>query len=403
MRRAVAISCLVVLVLLTAGGVEPVGATNQQASSTRVARAATADWKQVSAGAVHTCGIRTSGRLYCWGDDDFSQLGNGGANTDVGSPVEVAGNHTDWVTVSAGGFFTCARRSSGRLYCWGADGFGAVGNGAPNANVSTPVEVSGNRTDWRQLSAGHDHVCAKRSSGQLFCWGNDGTGAVGNGPGTQSQSSPVQVAGGFTNWASVSAGFQFTCARRTTGRLYCWGYDGDGQQGSGPGVQLHFAPAEVAGGATDWATVSAGGTHACARRTTGRLYCWGSDNHGQVGNGGANTGQQSPVQVTGNLTDWRQVSLGDRTTCARRGNGRLYCWGFDNTGQAGNGLPNADLTSPVEVAGNATDWAAVDGGFLHMCAKRTTGFLYCWGYDSDGQLGDGGPDSPVSSPVLVGS
>lgn len=350
MRRAVAISSFVVLVLLTTGGVEPAGATNRSAGSTRVAEAATADWRQVSAGAVHTCGIRTSGRLYCWGDDDFSQLGNGGANTDVGSPVEVAGNHTDWVTVSAGGFFTCARRSSGRLYCWGADTFGAVGNGAPNANVSTPVEVVGNRTDWRQVSAGHDHVCAKRSSGQLFCWGSDGTGAVGNGPGTQSQSSPVQVSGGFTNWASVSAGFQSTCARRTTGRLYCWGTDGDGQQGSGPGIQLHFAPAEVAGGATDWATVSVGGTHACARRTTGRLYCWG----------------------------------------------------FDNTGQTGNGLPNADLASPTEVAGNATDWSAVDGGFLHMCAKRTSGFLYCWGYDSDGQLGDGGSDSPVSSPVVVG-
>lgn len=298
MRRAVAISSFVVLVLLTTGGVEPAGATNRSAGSTRVAEAATADWRQVSAGAVHTCGIRTSGRLYCWGDDDFSQLGNGGANTDVGSPVEVAGNHTDWVTVSAGGFFTCARRSSGRLYCWGADTFGAVGNGAPNANVSTPVEVAGSRTDWRQLSAGHDHVCAKRSSGQLFCWGSDGTGAVGDGPGTQSQSSPVQVSGGFTNWASVSAGFQSTCARRTTGRL--------------------------------------------------------------------------------------------------------YCWGFDNTGQTGNGLPNADLASPTEVAGNATDWSAVDGGFLHMCAKRTSGFLYCWGYDSDGQLGDGGSDSPVSSPVLVG-
>lgn len=402
MRRAAAISWFVVLVLLTTGGVEPAGATSQNAGSTRVAEAATADWRQVSAGAVHTCGIRTSGRLYCWGDDDFSQLGNGGANTDAGLPVEVAGGHTDWATVSAGGFFTCARRTTGRLYCWGADTFGAVGNGAPNANVSTPVEVAGNRTDWRQVSAGNDHVCAKRSTGRLYCWGNDGTGAVGNGPGTQSQSSPVQVAGGATTWSQVSAGFLFTCARRTNGRLYCWGDDGNGEQGNGPGIQFQFAPAEVVGGFTDWTSVAAGVDHACGRRGTGRLFCWGLNNHGQVGIGSVNQSRPSPVQVAGGHTDWRQVSLGDRSTCARRANGRLYCWGFDNTGQIGNGLPNTDVSSPVEVAGNATDWGAADGGFLHMCAKRTTGFLYCWGYDSDGQLGDGGSDSPVSSPVLVG-
>ena len=88
-------------------------------------------------------------------------------------------------------------------------------------------------------------------------------------------------------------------------------------------------------------------------------------------------------------------------TCARRADHHLFCWGFDNTGQAGNGVPNANVSSPTEVTGSAADWGAVDGGLLHVCAKRTSGLLYCWGYDSDGQLGDGGADSPTSSPVLV--
>lgn len=396
-----AVVCLVVLAVIVSLGSNGSGASAAGRQAGGPPAEVSSDWKAVSAGAVHTCGLRTSGHLFCWGDDDFGQLGNGGGNTDAGAPVEVAGGHDDWVAVSAGGFFTCGRRASGRLYCWGADTFGAIGNGAPNANVSSPVEVAGGHTDWRQVSSGNDHVCARRATGRLYCWGDDGTGAVGNGSGTQSPSSPVEVAGGATNWSSVSAGFLFTCARRTTGRLYCWGSDQYGQLGRGPGLQLGFSPVDVVGARTDWAAVVAGVDHVCARRASGSLFCWGRNNVAQLGTGTAGANQESPVQVVGNRTDWRQFSLGDRSTCARRTDHRLFCWGFDNTGQAGNGPPNADVGSPTEVAGGAIDWASVEAGLLHVCARRTSGFLYCWGYDSDGQLGDGGSDSPVSSPVLV--
>lgn len=361
------------------------------------------DWKVVSAGSVHTCGIRTSGRLYCWGDDEFGQVGNGPPFSPfVDTPTEVAGGFTDWVAVSAGGFFTCARRATGRLYCWGADSFGAIGNGVPNSNVAAPVEVAGSRTDWRQLSAGANHVCARRSTGRLYCWGNDGAAALGNGSGSGSASSPVEVAGSRTDWASVSAGFASTCALRTSRRLFCWGFDGFGALGRGPGAQVGQSPAEVSGARTDWAAVSVGGDQVCARRTTGNLFCWGRNNRGQVGNGTTGANVESPAQVAGNRTDWRQIGMGEQTSCARRSDGHLFCWGADFTGQLGNGVPDPDNSpTPVEVAGGASDWGAVDGGFAHLCARRSASSLFCWGYDSDGQLGDGSPHSPKSSPVQV--
>src|SRR5262245_59026334 len=81
----------------------------------------TPDWTTVSTGSHHACAIRTNGRLYCWGRDDHGQLGNGGANEDASIPIEVTGDFTDWVGLSAGGDHTCARRGAGRLYCWGLD------------------------------------------------------------------------------------------------------------------------------------------------------------------------------------------------------------------------------------------------------------------------------------------
>ncbi len=115
------------------------------------------DWRMVSTGDNHTCGIRTSGRLFCWGSDDCGQAGNGAAAAPT-TPTEVDGGFTDWAAVSAGGFHTCARRATGRVYCWGRDTWGQLGDGGTAADVTAPVEVSGARTDWRSVEASFSHT-----------------------------------------------------------------------------------------------------------------------------------------------------------------------------------------------------------------------------------------------------
>src|SRR4029453_9734090 len=113
----------------------------------RTLEGGTADWRQVSAGASHSCGIRTSGRLYCWGNDTEGQLGDGGGNIHRLVPKEVSGGGTDWASVSAGGAQTCALRTSGRLYCWGDDAFGELGDGGTNTDRPTPTEGAGHATN----------------------------------------------------------------------------------------------------------------------------------------------------------------------------------------------------------------------------------------------------------------
>src|SRR4029079_17347807 len=115
--------------------------------------------------------------------------------------------------------------------------------------------------------------------------------------------------------------------------------------------------------ATDWTTVSAGNGHTCAIRSVGKLYCWGNDDSGQVGNGAPTGNVTSPHQIT-SATDWKTVSAGATHTCAIRSVGKLYCWGYDGSGQVGNGAPTGNVTSPHQIT-SATDWKTVSGGVGH--------------------------------------
>lgn len=359
-------------------------------------------WTQVSVGGSHACGIRTSGRLYCWGDDTAGELGDGPEFVNQATPVQVAGGATDWTSVSAGGGHTCARRRTGRLYCWGWDLYGQLGDAGANANQPVPVEVTASDpTTWVAVSAGRTHTCARKISGRLYCWGSDGIGELGNGAPNTDKPKPVQVAGGFTDWTAVSTGDRFTCARRSSGRLFCWGSDGSGQLGDGIVIADKSAPVQVAGGATDWGVPYAGGAHACSRKVAGWLYCWGDDWNGALGDGQLQLTARTPILVAGVARDWASATAGTGHTCARRTSGRLYCWGSDDHGQVGDGAGHTDRLTPVQVTGATNDWSSVSAGEFETCARKTSGRLYCWGSDSSGQLGNGGANTDQSIPVEV--
>ncbi len=346
------------------------------------------DWRSVSASEQTTCGVTASGRLYCWGADHFGQLGDSRILVDRATPVRVFPYASDWASVSAGGSHTCAVKTTGRLFCWGSSSQGALG--APGrANFDpTAVEVLGNATNWASVSAGAGHTCAIKTSGRLFCWGFDQVGQLGDDSRIADRWAPTQVAGGSTKWQSVSTGVWRTCAIRTTGRLYGWGSDHRGALGDGGTNTDRHIPVQV-GTDTDWASVAAGGYHTCAIKTTGQLFCWGSDDGGALGDNAPIASRHTPTQVAGAATDWASVTAGYGTTCARKTTGQLYCWGYDTQGTLGDGGTDTDRHTPVQVAGNATDWTFLDSGSAHSCAGKISGRLYCWGANYFGELGDG--------------
>lgn len=362
-----------------------------------------ADWVQVASGYYTTCGIRTTGRMYCWGLDNRSQLGNGGANTNTSTPSEVAGGATDWKSVSVGGNSGCAIKTNGTLWCWGGDDAGQIGNGPITGDQPVPVQV-GTDNDWKSVSAGLGFTtCGRRANKRIYCWGRDADGGVGNGAPNANVDVPTQVAGNHADWTMVSTGGDHACGLRQ-GKVYCWGNDLDGQVGDGgaPGGPDRYAPVLIAGGFRDWTSVAAGLTHTCARRATGRIYCFGSDIHGGIGDGGAsNVNRYAPVEVKGHRTDWAAVFTGGYVSCARRNSGQLFCWGDDAYGQGGAGSIAAAFqrAAPSQVVGGATDWKTATIGNLHVCARRSTNRIFCWGYGFWGQRGDGHSGNPPEQPT----
>ena len=362
------------------------------------------DWSSVSVNYATTLAIKTTGSLWAWGSNGSGQLGQGNT-TARSSPVQI-GTDTDWSKVSSGQGHTVAIKTTGSLWAWGYSGNGQLGQGNTTAR-SSPVQV-GTGTDWASVSGGPRHTVAIKTTGTLWAWGGNGIGQLGLGDFT-GRSSPVQV-GTDTNWASVSVGgtnsaTAFTMAIKTTGTLWAWGNNGNGQLGLGD-VTLRNSPVQVGTG-TDWASTANGHFHTLAIKTTGTLWAWGRNRYGALGTGLTDY-TISPTQLG---TGWSYISAGFNQTLAIKSNGTLWSWGTNTTsGQLGLG-DVTNRSSPVQV-GTGTDWAKVSSGFGTATlgtsfAIKTTGTLWSWGLGTTGQLGHsvvfGPPPTNLSSPVQVGT
>ncbi|MFT3766505.1 MAG: EGF domain-containing protein [Minicystis sp.] len=257
---------------------------------------------------------------------------------------------------------------------------------------------------YAEIAAGAYHTCARRQDNAVFCFGNGGSGRLGNGI-TAHQPAPVQ-AGAASNWKRISGGTSHTCGIKQTGTLWCWGLGNNGQLGLGY-TDSQTLPASISLTRT-WTSVAAGETHTCAVESDGTLSCFGRNNAGQLATGSANAQELLPVYVnvdpaaTAPESDWKEVFSGRETSCATKQNGNLYCWGRNGDLQAGKtgggtlAVPNLIETS---VGAKDTDWATASIGFT-TCALKNDGSLFCWGRGAEGELGNGGTTGSAP-PVAV--
>jgi alpha-tubulin suppressor-like RCC1 family protein len=298
----------------------------------------------VSVGGDHTCGVRANGKLYCWGADAEGQVGNGGESSEPVIAPRRIGTFEDWAYVATGGSHTCGVRRNGKLYCWGSDGAGQVGDG--DATAATAPRRIGTFEDWATAGAGYAHSCGVRTNGKLYCWGSDEFGQVGDGDAVGNSTVPRRI-GTFEDWATADGGYGHSCGVRKNGKLYCWGSDNFGQVGDGDNPTEAAAPRRI-GTFEDWANVSALNSHTCGTRRNGKLYCWGYDTFGQIGDGGDNVNALAPLRI-GTFEDWTTVSAGNTHTCGVRRNGKLYCWGVDDEGEVGDGVDESTKTAPLRI------------------------------------------------------
>jgi len=245
------------------------------------------DSVEVAAGNYHTCARRASGVVVCWGSNEFGQLGDATTIQRL-TPTAVSGL-TDAVEIAAGKSHTCARRTSGEVVCWGSNFYGQLGTGT-TADETTPRAVVG-LFDAVEISAGDWVTCARRAAGSVMCWG------IGVGDGTaESRFIPTEVST-LSDVVELATGAAHTCARRSSGEVNCWGINDYGHLGIGVTGGYWTVPQTVSF-LTDAVEVSAGEGHTCARRRTGEVVCWGWNGSGQLGDR-TTTLRNLPVRVLG--------------------------------------------------------------------------------------------------------
>jgi alpha-tubulin suppressor-like RCC1 family protein len=295
----------------------------------------------------------------------------------------------------AAGFGHACAVVSGTLRCWGDDSDGQLGvTGGDGGSGQAPVTVGGG--PWIAPAAGSHHTCALANDGGIWCWGGNANGQLGSGD-RASRAEPRQVAL-RAKAVDVRTAFEFTCALLADASVWCWGFNQEGQLGLGddyPGDD-HLAPIQL-GTDRDWTFIATGQGHGCGIRAPGRLYCWGRNTSSELGQGFTNPEEiRAPVQV-GADTDWVSVGCSQSTTCARKRNGTLWCWGEQPSGALGVGDVNPRLT-PAQIP-TYSDWSAETVGTFHTCGLRPGGEIWCAGRNTEGEIG--GPDPADSVPSML--
>lgn len=298
---------------------------------------------------------------------------------------------------------TCALASS-QIFCWGGNAYGQLGNGTTNSSL-TPKAI--NYTNGLQagtitkIGTGNAHTCALAQS-QVWCWGTGSYGQLGIGttPATVTVPTKVTALEGFTV-QDLSVGAYNTCAA-VNSRAYCWGWNPDGQIGDGTTVNKLVPtklPTASPGGTKNVIAISTTDYHTCMAASDGTVYCWGRNNYGQLGNN-TTTNSLTSVQALGSgVTD---VATGSHHSCVMASS-RVWCWGFNGNGQLGyNDQVNRDQHGGAVAGAMGTNAVTkMSLGDYHTCAISLAR-AYCWGrnYDGPGQLGDNSQTSRLQ-PVAV--
>ena len=277
--------------------------------------------------------------------------------------------------------------SQGQLWGWGSNSDGNLGDNTTTAR-SSPVQTVAGGINWKQVAGGYRSSTAIKTDGTLWGWGSNGDGQLGDNTLT-SKSSPVQTVSGGTNWRQVSC-FRFhTAAIKTDGTLWIWGDNASGQLGTN-NITDRSSPVQTVSGGTNWKQVSCGGSHTGAIKTDGTLWMWGAHYDGELGNNataGYPNARSSPVQTVSGGTNWKLVSCGTNHTGSIKTDGTLWMWGGNGDGQLGDNTLTSK-SSPVQTVAGGTNWKQVSCGNIYTGAIKTDGTLWMWGDGVSGKLGN---------------
>ena len=338
----------------------------------------------ISVGERFSCVATSSGGVKCWGLNDYGQLGNG-TTTNSTTPASVSTLTSGVTAISAGESHACALLTDGSVRCWGRNNYGQLGNGT-TTNSTTPTSVSTLTSGVTAISAGGFHTCALLTDGSVTCWGRNNYGQLGNGTTTNS-TTPTSVSTLTSGVTAISAGQEFTCAV-VSEAAKCWGLNSSGQIGDGT-TTTRLTPTQSTSLTSGISAITTGGFHTCVITSGGGLKCWGTTSWSTLP-----TNNGLPIDIAGATSGVVAVAGGSWHTCFITTTGAAKCWGWGNYGALGDGL-SSSRTTIGQVTGLTSGVIGIaSGGYNsgsedHSCALLSNNSVSCWGWNTNGQIGDG--------------
>jgi len=337
--------------------------------------------------------------LWSWGTNNYGQVGVN-TNDEISSPTQI-GSLTTWMYASGatgGGGGNYAINDSNELFAWGNNPSGQLGQNN-TTRYSSPVQIPG--TTWKYISNSYGEcTAATKTDGTLWSWGQNPNGVLGLNH-TASRSSPIQV-GSDTTWNSIKGSVgNYYCfsAVKTDGTLWMWGGNDNGELGMN-NTTKYSSPVQV-GSSTDWDSgqdkLAEGHQSSFAIKTDGTLWSWGTNNRGELGTNNR-TERSSPAQIPG--TTWSSISALKYSVLARKTDGTIWSWGYNGNGELGVN-DRSNRSSPVQVPGTWNNIQMQGGWAAGMYAIKSDKTLWSWGYNAQGGLGQNNATQELSSPTQI--
>ena len=313
--------------------------------------------KEAIAGGVHhTIALKENGEVWAWGYNAHGQLGDNTSGTNRLYPVRVKGENgagflNGIKAIACGGFHTIALKENGDVWAWGYNDYGQIGDNSTTKRLY-PVRVTGENgvgflTGIKAIAGGREHTIALKENGEVWAWGRNDYGQIGDNTSGTNCLYPVRVKGengvGFLNGIkAIACGYDHTIALHENGEVWAWGYNSFGQLGNDNLINRPY-PARVlnAGGyefLKDIKVVACGGYHTIALKENGEVWTWGKNDEGQLGDN-TRMNRKLPVNVkdlNGVLDDVKAIAGGAQYTIALNGDGKVSAWGYNFFGQLGD-------------------------------------------------------------------
>jgi alpha-tubulin suppressor-like RCC1 family protein/type II secretory pathway pseudopilin PulG len=366
-------------------------------------------WKMIAGNNKISCAISMYNQSFCWGYNQDGEIGNSQPidQSLVPMATDTTGvlNGKTITSITAGYWHVCAIASDNNAYCWGYNSDGELGNNdSVDGIITHPVAVNTSGVlsgkTITAISAGQLHTCVIASDNNAYCWGANASGQLGNNSTTQSLVPVAVNTSGVLSGKTVKAiatGYNSTCVIASDNNAYCWGDNGTGELGNNSTTQSNVPVAVNTAGVLSGKTIKSiaiNQYHTCAIASDNQAYCWGRGNSGELGN---NASAESNVPVAVNTSGVLSgktvtaIAVGRYHSCAIASDSRAYCWGLAGSGQLGN---NSTTSSLVPVAVDTTNVlngktiTGITAGLTHTCAISSDNQSYCWGDNSSGDLGN---------------